>query len=151
MNNQLLEIAALCTSPPWAFQAAKLHVSGVRVHQIAERLGVPPARVQATFKRIRASSIAPAPLPRTPGLTPWLDTVETICAAHGYTLAEVQGRNRERPLVAARAEVVEYLTYVRKWSSPRVGEFLNRDHTSILWLLGRLQKPGRRNIRAVSV
>lgn len=52
----------------------------------------------------------------------------------GLTLAEVRARDARPGMVAIRREISHYLRR-HGWSTPRIGAFLGRDHTTILHAL----------------
>ncbi|MCA6264704.1 helix-turn-helix domain-containing protein, partial [Phenylobacterium sp.] len=65
-------------------------------------------------------------------------TLAAVCAAHGVSPADVMGEARLAYLVRARHEVAWRMRNVRKptgkprFSFPQIGEFMNRDHTTII-------------------
>lgn len=65
------------------------------------------------------------------------------CAAkHGITVNDLlhdRKRSRRALLVAARRECARRLRLERNLSTPQIGALLRRDHTSVLYLLGRLK------------
>jgi chromosomal replication initiation ATPase DnaA len=59
-----------------------------------------------------------------------------VAAAHHTNLLKVLGYCRKRTVVAARAEMCVRLYALGK-SLPEIGDYLGRDHTSVLALLER--------------
>lgn len=79
----------------------------------------------------------------------WRQRVDKIiarCATrHRVTTAEILGRSRVQRIVDARWEAIGLVAEAYpKFSSTRLGEIFHRDHTSILWALGRVTKSGAR-------
>ena len=126
----------------WIDQAKMLRQGGMRVLQIAEILGLPPAKVREVVRPpapapyVRETSHAPAPLPAYPYRTPsdkMMADIRSICAEHGVDWEDVRGHCRKRSLVFARRAICVYLRDVRGWSFPRIGLLLDgRDHTTII-------------------
>lgn len=83
--------------------------------------------------------------PRHIGPTPRQRTIEqckaiaarhrTIVTNRPLTLKDIRGPLRWKEIVKARAEVAKFLREERGWSFPQIGQFLDRDHTSIMHLL----------------
>lgn len=68
----------------------------------------------------------------------------TAASMYGVTPDDVFGRSRRKPCVQARAQVARELRDGMGWSYPHIGRFLHRDHTSVMWMLGRLAKNEKR-------
>ena len=68
--------------------------------------------------------------------TDWHVVIRRIERAHGVTLEQMQGPRRYRPIVRARWALIAALRE-RGWSLMRIGKFLNRDHTTVLYALRR--------------
>ncbi len=65
---------------------------------------------------------------------------EEIAAVHGYTLAQLRQPDRRQDRVAARWAVFWALRQAPYcWSLPRIGKFMERDHTTILYALRRVE------------
>jgi len=68
-----------------------------------------------------------------------------VAAMHGFTLAEIKGRCRQKRICQARFAVIAALRAERnrhgepRWSLPAIGRFLNRDHTTIIHALRRVE------------
>ena len=62
-----------------------------------------------------------------------------ICAKHKITLEELTGERRHKELVQARHEAIREVYYSTGASTPVIGRAFNRDHTSILWVVGRVK------------
>lgn len=60
--------------------------------------------------------------------------LEEIAERHGFTLEILQGKGRFAKQVAARVECYRLLVG-RGWSTPRIGRFFNRDHSTVVWAL----------------
>lgn len=58
----------------------------------------------------------------------------------GVTIEELRARDSRRVMVAARRIVARYL-YRRGWSTPMIGRYLARDHTTILHHLNKETSP----------
>ena len=65
--------------------------------------------------------------------------VASVCRDFGITLDEFYGRNRQQLFVSARAVVAQILRE-RGWSTPKIGQLIERDHSSVLNLLGTFDK-----------
>lgn len=63
---------------------------------------------------------------------------EALAWANGFTLVEVRSRSRRAPLVRVRRSIASYLRDERGWTFQRIGRFLNRHHSCVVyWLRGR--------------
>lgn len=76
------------------------------------------------------------PMPEIPPFVDVAAEVEAVVVAAGYTMAQLKRHDRRRILVDVRAEVARYLR-AHDWSFPRIGEFLGRDHATVMRLLRR--------------
>ena len=68
--------------------------------------------------------------------TDWQEVIRRIERAHRVTLKQMQGPQRYRPIVRARWALIAALRE-RGWSLMRIGKFMNRDHTTVLYALRR--------------
>ena len=59
--------------------------------------------------------------------------VEAICDKHQTHIDLVRKGIRDRPTVAALKEISRYLQRDKRWSLPKIGRFVNRDHSTIHW------------------
>lgn len=66
-----------------------------------------------------------------------------IASKRGLRLENVLAKGRSEPEVACRAVMAHYLRS-RGLSFPRIGQMLNRDHTSILHLINTRNEAGER-------
>ena len=66
--------------------------------------------------------------------TDWWVVIKRIEREYGITLADMQGPRRYRPIVRARWALIAALRE-RGWSLMRIGAFLNRDHTTVMYAL----------------
>lgn len=71
--------------------------------------------------------------------TEYSPVVEEVAKDHGVTAVALLGPGRARKLVQARADLAGRLDD-KGLSSSEIGLILNRDHTSVLHLLGRTTK-----------
>ena len=60
--------------------------------------------------------------------------MKRICELRGISVAKVKSQDRHRNIVMVRAEIVRYLRKLR-YSMPKIGQAMNRDHTSVLHIL----------------
>lgn len=60
--------------------------------------------------------------------------IERWVEAQGLTMADVKRDNRRPAMVRVRREIARYLRD-HGWSLPRIGVFLDRDHTTVMNLL----------------
>jgi chromosomal replication initiation ATPase DnaA len=63
---------------------------------------------------------------------PGREIIEEECSHYGITLPEFFGQSKKRFLVKARWTVWFRLSTELGWSTTRIGELCNRDHTTIL-------------------
>lgn len=63
----------------------------------------------------------------------------SICQRHGIPPRTVTGPQRGKQAVTARKEFCRAAVDLGTWSTTQIGRFLNRDHTSVLYLAGRLK------------
>lgn len=54
-----------------------------------------------------------------------------VAARHRLTVNEMLGPSRDHEFVVARAQLYRALRQ-RGWSFPKIGRFVNRDHTTVL-------------------
>ena len=66
-----------------------------------------------------------------------------IALKRGFNLETVLAKGRSEPQVACRAVMAHYLRS-RGLSLPRIGQMLNRDHTSIMHLINTRNEAGER-------
>lgn len=120
---------------------------------------LPPARTFSRFKPVRRFAVVPINrFPKKPQPIVWLDQffpfpavrvhyiedamlavdefIDAVCIRYDITRQELTGDGRQQRLIIARREVAEELSR-RGWSTPQIGRCLNRDHSSIVYLLGR--------------
>lgn len=62
------------------------------------------------------------------------EAAEAWVEAQGLTMPQLKSANRSRRLVEARRRIARYLRQ-HGWSTPEIGRFIDRDHTTILYLL----------------
>ena len=60
---------------------------------------------------------------------------------HGVTVAEIKGRSRLGPVVAARQDVFLALREAG-WSFPRIGRAMGRDHSTVMHGVARARSHG---------
>jgi chromosomal replication initiation ATPase DnaA len=65
-----------------------------------------------------------------------LAEVADIAEDHGYTLNDILGHCRTKPLVAVRLECIKTFRD-RGLSTPQIGRIMNRDHTTIVHALNK--------------
>lgn len=63
--------------------------------------------------------------------------VEEVCREHDIAEQDLLGKRRQPHLVAARFDVYARLVAETNWSLMRIGEFLGRDHSTIVKSLAR--------------
>ena len=95
--------------------------------QRARKAAIEAARAERTAKRHAMALKA-----REQG--DWRDQVEAICQQHEVTLDEVLGPRRTRHIVAARHNVMVALR-ARGWSTTRIGQIMDRDHSTVVHAL----------------
>ncbi len=65
--------------------------------------------------------------------------IEKICKRHGVNRDNFIGEKRRlkclKREVFALQEICDYLRQHMKWSYQRIGEFLGRDHSTVMWHL----------------
>lgn len=77
---------------------------------------------------------------------PELEGLLTIIASeHGVSVDELRSPRRHRPLPQARAEFCKRAWALNHHSAPQIGSLINRDHTSVLYFLGRLSNKRRKD------
>jgi hypothetical protein len=88
----------------------------------------------------------PSRLPEAPPYqTPAREAVRAVSSRTSVPVAEILGRNRRPPIVAARHEAVWRVRLVTGWSLPRLGKFFKRDHTTVLHSLREMAKRSARD------
>ena len=65
--------------------------------------------------------------------------IEATAAKHSITVEQLLGPRRQQTYVAARRECAERLRNELEMSYPKIGKVMNRDHTSILHLLKKVE------------
>jgi hypothetical protein len=68
--------------------------------------------------------------------------IEQTCSYHGITRDELVGAGQSQAYVSVRRKVAAELNK-RGWSTPQIGKLLNRDHSSVVYWLGR----SKRNVK----
>ena len=63
--------------------------------------------------------------------------VEAVARIHDVPLAAIFSERRDRKAARARQAVMWMLRFSKGWSYPAIGKFLNRDHTSVTFGVGR--------------
>lgn len=66
-----------------------------------------------------------------------------IARAHGLTVPQMKSKSRFREFVAARREAYRYLHEEEGWSTPQIGRYFGRDHSTVLWAIdhsGRVER-----------
>ena len=66
--------------------------------------------------------------------------IAEITEETGYSLAEIRSPRRQPELVRIRQELYWRIYKHTDWSLPRIGEILNRDHTTILYGIRQVEK-----------
>jgi chromosomal replication initiation ATPase DnaA len=128
------------------------------VSGVAEFFGRDLTTVLSAFKRAGHKRSPPPPCPRYPRAVATMAgepaaiapdrsmagcrvIVAQIAKEHGVTFAEIMGQRRLKPVAAARkAAVIAVAAHMPRWTLAKIGEFFNRDHTTILHALGRLKR-----------
>jgi hypothetical protein len=59
--------------------------------------------------------------------------VNEVREKHGLTEEQLVSENRQRHLIACRQEIYWRLSRETVWSLSRIGHYMNRDHTTIIW------------------
>lgn len=73
--------------------------------------------------------------------------ITKIAVKHGTTISEVMRGARHIPVVRARMEAIRHVNAIKpSWSSVRIAEYFGKDHSTVLYALGRLsnRKPSNR-------
>lgn len=78
------------------------------------------------------------------------DIIRAVCEAHELPTRVVLGRAKDQMALAARRAVVDAL-YAEGLTSKQIGDKINRDHTSVLNLMGRLKRNKEKRSVAKSV
>ena len=68
-------------------------------------------------------------------LESFIEESKRIGLLYNTNLSEMQGKKRDRNIVAARAHVCRYVKLNSKVTTITLGKFLKRHHTSIIYLL----------------
>lgn len=68
----------------------------------------------------------------------WKDEVKAIILGANENMVRVKSADRDDHIVNVRRAITKVLR-ARGWSTPRIGRFMNRDHTSILNYLNPLK------------
>jgi len=66
-----------------------------------------------------------------------------VCAKYGIGIEEMLGERRHKHLVRARWEAINQAYYETGFSTTVLGRSFNRDHTTILYALGRVRRNGK--------
>ena len=77
-------------------------------------------------------------------MTPQAETVkiiQTVALQHLIPVQKIMSRSRVRSVVSARNCAIRKIHLLKPWlSSTQIGEIFGRDHATILYVLGRLEK-----------
>lgn len=63
------------------------------------------------------------------------ERIKEICANHDLEPHKIAWRCRREPFLRARRDVALYLREERRWTLPRIGAVLGRDHTTVIHML----------------
>jgi chromosomal replication initiation ATPase DnaA len=74
--------------------------------------------------------------------------LEQIAKRYGLSLNDLKSRSRTAQRVAARAECFAHLQS-KGFSLSQIGGAFNRDHTTVLWALGRTKRARERKYQAI--
>ena len=66
-----------------------------------------------------------------------LAEIDAIAELHGYTLADILGKRKQRPLVEVRRKCVVRLRSFG-YSTTEIGRIMNRDHSTIVHSLQKM-------------
>ncbi len=68
------------------------------------------------------------------------EVIARVSSERGVSEAEILSRCGINHVVSARHEAIRQLAAERpQWSSVRIGKMFDRDHSTVLYILGRLQ------------
>lgn len=73
----------------------------------------------------------------TPHYDNWVWAVEKAAECVGATAASVLGKSRQQHLTSARRALYAFLQE-KGWSSSQIGSFCNRDHSTILYAISKI-------------
>lgn len=99
---------------------------------------------QVQLPKPKAPKQAPAPdLPASPSCNrPYFprrrEIAAQVCEQHGLTFNDLKGPRRTVKISLARHILMYRLRHELGISTPQIGQFLNRDHTSVLHALKRI-------------
>lgn len=63
-----------------------------------------------------------------------------VALKHGIPSAHVMGAFRDRPTAAARRNAMRCIRDELAWSTPQIGRFFDRHHSTVCYALGTLSK-----------
>ena len=66
--------------------------------------------------------------------------VEAICAHYGFTLSQIQEHKKNADRTSTKRAVALLLREQAGWSWPRIGRYLVRDHTTIIFNVEQARK-----------
>lgn len=71
-----------------------------------------------------------------------LDRLRGIAKRHGFTLEDLRGPlpTRSKAQVAARREIMKFLSDEKRWSKNRIARMLDIDHTSVIHGLDKIRE-----------
>lgn len=72
----------------------------------------------------------------------WREGVKKILLSYGENMRRLTSMQRDAHILQCRVAVATYLRN-RGWSYPRIGQFMKRDHTSIIYLISPDMKKSR--------
>lgn len=75
-----------------------------------------------------------------PPTTDWDRRVRAILRQFGSNAIEMRGECRQRQVVQMRRVIATALREEFGWSFPHIGRYMNRDHSSIISLMGRRKR-----------
>lgn len=94
------------------------------------------AELRAKKRHAAALMVVPAEMK-----VPVRQIIDSVAAKHGLTYNDIVGRSRRFDIAAARKEAMKMANSLRPdLSMPQLGIQFKRDHTSILYALGRLSR-----------
>lgn len=114
-------------------------------HEVRQRLmnGKPPVKPIAAPEPIEEVALEE----QVSTNLAWQQGVKDILLSHDSTLAQVISYKRNKSWSTARSEIAHYLRS-RRWSLKRIGGFLKRDHSAMVYILDPEEKKDAKRARA---
>lgn len=80
------------------------------------------------------------PYERTYGIDPFINIVQAVCRHYRVSIEEIISPSRTQPLTTARHWAMYFLVADGRYSSVMIGSYFERDHSTVLHAVDRINE-----------